>query len=105
MALNDLLALGPFVAAVVVALAVLVVDLIAPGRKGPVLAVSLAGLAGRAQTAVELGATTQRATVRQRTPDAVHAALVQGARTATPFCGARLGRHAAAAVRSTHLGL
>ena len=45
MELNDLLALGPFVAAVVVALAVLVVDLIAPGRKGPVLAVSLGGLA------------------------------------------------------------
>ena len=45
MELNDVLALGPFVAAVVVALAVLVVDLIAPGRKGPVLAVSLAGLA------------------------------------------------------------
>jgi len=45
MELNDLVALGPFIAAVVVALAVLVVDLVAPGRKTPVLAVSLAGLA------------------------------------------------------------
>ncbi|HUG28947.1 MAG TPA: NADH-quinone oxidoreductase subunit N [Candidatus Limnocylindria bacterium] len=45
MELNDLLALGPIVAAVVVTLAVLVVDLVAPGRRGPVLAVSLGGLA------------------------------------------------------------
>lgn len=45
MSANDLIALGPFIAAVVVALAVLVVDLIWPGRKAPVLIVSLGGLA------------------------------------------------------------
>ena len=38
---NDVLALGPFILAVVVALAVLVADLVAPGKKVPVLAVSL----------------------------------------------------------------
>ncbi len=42
---NDLVVIGPFIAAVVVALAVLVVDLIAPGRKGPALVVALGGLA------------------------------------------------------------
>lgn len=45
MELNDILALGPFIAAVAVALGVLVVDVIAPGRKVPVLVVSLGGLA------------------------------------------------------------
>ncbi|MEO8273005.1 MAG: NADH-quinone oxidoreductase subunit N [Chloroflexota bacterium] len=45
MEINDLVALGPFIAAVVVALAVLVVDIAVPGRRGPVLAVSLGGLA------------------------------------------------------------
>jgi NADH-quinone oxidoreductase subunit N len=45
MVLNDLVALGPFIAAVAVALAVLVVDLVAPGRKAAVLVVSLGGLA------------------------------------------------------------
>jgi NADH-quinone oxidoreductase subunit N len=44
MNLNDLVALGPFIAAVAVALAVLVVDLVAPGRKLPVLVASLGGL-------------------------------------------------------------
>ena len=42
---NDILALGPFIAAVAVALGVLIVDLIVPGKKGPVLVVSLGGLA------------------------------------------------------------
>jgi NADH-quinone oxidoreductase subunit N len=42
---NDVLALGPFIAAVAVAIAVLIVDIAVPGRRGPVLAVSLGGLA------------------------------------------------------------
>ncbi len=42
---SDLVVIGPFAAAVVVALAVLVVDLVAPGRKAPVLVASLGGLA------------------------------------------------------------
>jgi NADH-quinone oxidoreductase subunit N len=45
MELNDLVALGPFIAAVFVALAVLVVDLVAPGRRAPVLVAALGGLA------------------------------------------------------------
>jgi NADH-quinone oxidoreductase subunit N len=45
MELNDLVALGPFIAAVAVALGVLVVDIVVPGRRGPVLVVSLGGLA------------------------------------------------------------
>jgi NADH-quinone oxidoreductase subunit N len=45
MELNDLVALGPFIAGVAVALAVLLVDLAVPGRRGPVLVVSLGGLA------------------------------------------------------------
>ncbi len=45
MTLDDLIVIGPFAAAVGVALAVLIVDLIAPGRRGPVLVVSLGGLA------------------------------------------------------------
>jgi len=42
---NDIIALGPFIAAVAVALAVLIVDVAVPGRRGPVLVVSLGGLA------------------------------------------------------------
>ena len=42
---NDVIVIGPFIAAVVVALAVLVVDLIAPGRRGPALLTALGGLA------------------------------------------------------------
>lgn len=45
MQLNDLVAIGPFIAAVAVALGVLIVDLVAPGRRTPVLVVSLVGLA------------------------------------------------------------
>lgn len=42
---NDILAIGPFIAAVVVAIGVLIVDVIVPGKRGPVLVVSLGGLA------------------------------------------------------------
>jgi NADH-quinone oxidoreductase subunit N len=42
---QDILVLGPFIAAVVVALAVLLVDLVIPGRRNPVVLVSLVGLA------------------------------------------------------------
>ena len=45
MTLNDLVVIGPFAAAVGVAIAVLIVDLIAPGRRAPALVVSLGGLA------------------------------------------------------------
>ena len=42
---NDLLVVGPFVAAVCVALAVLVVDIAMPGRRTPALVTALGGLA------------------------------------------------------------
>ena len=42
---NDIVIIGPFVAGVLVALAVLVVDIVAPGRRGPALVVALGGLA------------------------------------------------------------
>ena len=42
---NDIIALGPFIAAVAVAIAVLIVDIAVPGRRTPVLVVSLGGLA------------------------------------------------------------
>jgi len=45
MSFDDLATLAPFVAAVLVACAILVVDLIAPGRKVPALAVAFTGLA------------------------------------------------------------
>ena len=47
---NDILAVGPFIAAVGVALAVLVVDLVVPGRRGPVL---VTGLGGEVNTAAQ----------------------------------------------------
>jgi NADH-quinone oxidoreductase subunit N len=53
---NDLVVIGPFVAAVVVALAVLVVDLVVPGRRTPVLVVSLGGLAIVAALTLTTGA-------------------------------------------------
>jgi NADH-quinone oxidoreductase subunit N len=53
---NDVIAIGPFIAAVGVALAVLVVDLVAPGRKGPALVVSLGGLAIVAALTIATGA-------------------------------------------------
>ena len=42
---NDLVIIGPFIAAVLVALAVLVVDLVVPGRRAPALVAALGGLA------------------------------------------------------------
>ena len=45
MSIDDLVTIAPFVAGVGVAIAVLIADLVAPGRRGPVLAVSLIGLA------------------------------------------------------------
>ena len=41
----DLVVIGPFIAAVALALAVLVVDLVWPGRRTPVVVVTLVGLA------------------------------------------------------------
>jgi hypothetical protein len=41
---GDLILIGPFVAAVAVAIAVLIVDIVAPGRRAPVLVASLGGL-------------------------------------------------------------
>jgi NADH-quinone oxidoreductase subunit N len=41
---NDLIAIAPFIAAVLVAIGILIVDLVAPGRREPVLVVSLGGL-------------------------------------------------------------
>jgi len=45
MTTDDLLTIAPFVAAVGVAIATLITDLIAPARRNPVIAVSLVGLA------------------------------------------------------------
>ena len=53
---NDLIALGPFIAAVVVAIAVLLVDLVVPGRRTPVLVVALGGLAIVAALTLSTGA-------------------------------------------------
>ena len=53
---NDVIAIGPFIAAVGVALAVLVVDLVAPGKRGPALVVSLGGLAIVAALTIAAGA-------------------------------------------------
>ncbi|HET8784496.1 MAG TPA: NADH-quinone oxidoreductase subunit N [Candidatus Limnocylindrales bacterium] len=53
---NDLVVIGPFIAAVAVALAVLVVDLIWPSRRGPALLVTLAGLAVVAALTITTGA-------------------------------------------------
>jgi NADH-quinone oxidoreductase subunit N len=53
---NDVIAIGPFIAAVGVAIAVLIVDLVAPGRRGPALVVSLGGLAIVAALTIAAGA-------------------------------------------------
>jgi NADH-quinone oxidoreductase subunit N len=53
---DDLLTIAPFVAGVGVAIAILVADLIAPGRRGPVIAVSLIGLAIVALLTITTGA-------------------------------------------------
>lgn len=42
---SDLIVIGPFVAAVALAIAILIVDVLVPGRRGPVLVVSFGGLA------------------------------------------------------------
>jgi len=53
----DLVAIAPFLAGVLVAIAVLVADLVAPGRRGPALAVALGGLAIVAVLTLTTGAT------------------------------------------------
>jgi NADH-quinone oxidoreductase subunit N len=53
----DLVTIGPFAAAIVLAAAVLVVDLIRPGARDPVLAVSLIGLAVVALLTLQTGTT------------------------------------------------
>jgi NADH-quinone oxidoreductase subunit N len=53
----DLVTIGPFAAAVLLAAAVLVVDLIRPGARDPVLAVSLVGLAVVALLTLQAGTT------------------------------------------------
>jgi len=53
----DLVTIGPFAAAIVLAAAVLVVDLIRPGARDPVLAVSLVGLAVVALLTLQTGTT------------------------------------------------
>ena len=53
---NDLVVIGPFVAGIGVAIAVLIADLIAPGRKTPALVVSLVGLALVAALTLATGA-------------------------------------------------
>ena len=45
MSFGDLVTIAPFAAAVLVAAAIIVADIIAPGKRGPVLVVSLVGLA------------------------------------------------------------
>ena len=64
MTVNDLVTIGPFVAGVGVAIAVLVADLVAPGRRGPVLVVSLAGLALVGLLTLTTGAAITDATPR-----------------------------------------
>ena len=57
MTLQDLVPIAPLIAAVVVALAVIVVDLIWPGRQGPVVLTSLGGLALVAAVVLVTGTT------------------------------------------------
>ena len=58
MSLSDIATLAPFVAAVLVAAAIIVVDFIAPGRKVPALAVTFLGLALVAALTVATGQTS-----------------------------------------------
>jgi NADH-quinone oxidoreductase subunit N len=53
---NDLVVIGPFVAAIAVAIAVLIADLIRPGARTPALVVSLVGLAIVAALTLATGA-------------------------------------------------
>ncbi len=57
MAWSDIVTIGPFAAAVLLAGLVLVVDLVRPGRTRPIVAVSLAGLAGLAVLTLITGQT------------------------------------------------
>ena len=56
MTVGDLFTISPFIVAVGVAIAVLVADLVAPGKRTPALAVSLAGLAIVAGLTLIIGA-------------------------------------------------
>ncbi len=58
MSWGDLVTIGPFAAAVLVAVAVLVVDVVRPGRRGLVLGTSLGGLVIVAALTVATGATS-----------------------------------------------
>ena len=63
---NDVIALGPFIAAVTVAIAVLIVDIAVPGRRGPILVVSLGGLAIVAALTLTTGLPVANATGTDR---------------------------------------
>ncbi len=61
MTFQDLVTIAPFVAAVLVAVGVIAVDIVAPGRRGPILVVALGGLAIVALLTMVTGATTATA--------------------------------------------
>jgi NADH-quinone oxidoreductase subunit N len=61
MTAHDVAAIAPFVAAILVAAAILVVDFIWPGRKGPALAVAFAGLGVVALVTAVVGQTNTTA--------------------------------------------
>jgi len=71
MRLDDLVPLAPILATVLVAIAILVADFIAPGRKGPVLLVAFAGLAIVAGLALWTGRDEQTAFAGAYTVDAL----------------------------------
>lgn len=71
MSWGDLVTIAPFAAAVLVAVGVLLVDLAAPDRRGPVLVVSLGGLAIVAALTVATGATAAEAFDGAYTVDAL----------------------------------
>ncbi len=61
MTFQDLVTIAPFVAAVLVAVGVIAVDIVAPGRRGPILVVALGGLAIVALLTMVTGATAATA--------------------------------------------
>ena len=71
MSWGDLVTIAPFAAAVLVALGVLLIDIAAPHRRGPVLVVSLGGLAVVAAVTVTTGATAADAFDGAYTVDAL----------------------------------
>ena len=71
MSWQDVVTAGPFIVAILVAVAVLVVDLVKPGARTPVLAVSLVGLAIVAVLTVATGASTGTAFGGAYTVDAL----------------------------------